>query len=195
MLQELDDDDGVAHRKNLPLQGYVALLDTLHVEADRRDRTVSTVSHWAEAKLTAAGCGAVDESMNRKTGGRLGWHEAAQNVLDGELPALIKSVRTMPSIEIPRRCTGIVPKRQTLTARTRNSEVLPAFCKPIMVMSISVALQIEKGGRQFHLAVGTIFAFSWYKFARDEATHGAQGEWKIRGISRRLGRGNGPEQA
>lgn len=117
------------------------------------------------------------------------------DVLDGELPALIESVRTMPSVEIPRRCTGIVPKRQTLTARTRNSEVLPAFCKPIMVMSISVALRIEKGGRQFHLAVGTIFAFSWYKFARDEATHGAQGEWKIRGISRWLGRGNGPEQA
>lgn len=117
------------------------------------------------------------------------------DVLDGELPALIKSVRTMPSIEIPRRCTGIVPNRQTLTARTRNSEVLPAFCKPIMVMSISVALRIEKGRRQFHLTVGTIFAFFWYKFARDEATHGAQGEWKIRGISRWLGRGNGPEQA
>lgn len=56
MLQELDDDDdGVAHRKNLPLQGYVTLLDTLHVEADRGDRTVSTVSHWAEAKLQQPG--------------------------------------------------------------------------------------------------------------------------------------------
>ena len=62
-------------------------------------------------------------------------------------------------------------------------------------MSISVALRIEKGGRQFHLAVGTIFAFSWYKFARDKATHGAQGEWKIKRISRWFGRGNGPEQA
>lgn len=30
-----------------------------------------------------------------------------------------------------------------LTARTRNSEVLPAFCSPIMVMSISVALLSE----------------------------------------------------
>ena len=27
-----------------------------------------------------------------------------------------------------------------LTARTRNSDVFPAFCSPIMVMSISVAL-------------------------------------------------------
>jgi len=30
--------------------------------------------------------------------------------------------------------------RKILTARTLNSEVLPAFCNPIMVMSISVAL-------------------------------------------------------
>ena len=82
----------------------------------------------------------------------------------------------MPSIEIPRRCTGIVPKRQTLTARTRNNEVLPAFCKPIMVMSISVALRIDKGGRQFHIAVGTIFAFSWYKFARQGNT------WRTRRV-------------
>jgi len=29
----------------------------------------------------------------------------------------------------------------SLTARTRSNEVLPAFCSPIMVMSISVALQ------------------------------------------------------
>ena len=76
MLQELD--DGVAHGKSLPLQGYVTLLDTLHVEADRGDRAVSTVSRWAEVKSTAAGCGAVDESMNRKTSGRSAWHEATQ---------------------------------------------------------------------------------------------------------------------
>lgn len=31
-----------------------------------------------------------------------------------------------------------------LTARTRSNEVLPAFCKPIMVISISVALGNEQ---------------------------------------------------
>ena len=29
-----------------------------------------------------------------------------------------------------------------LTAKTRNRDVLPAFCRPIMVMSISVALRV-----------------------------------------------------
>jgi hypothetical protein len=33
--------------------------------------------------------------------------------------------------------------RKRLTARTRSSDVLPAFCSPIMVMSISVALHRE----------------------------------------------------
>jgi len=78
VLQELGNDNGVAHGKSLPLQGYVTLLDTLHVEADRRDRTMSTVSRWAEVKSTVAGCGAVGESMNRKTSGRPAWHEATR---------------------------------------------------------------------------------------------------------------------
>ena len=34
---------------------------------------------------------------------------------------------------------------ELLTARTLNSDVLPAFCRPIMVMSISVALQLDDG--------------------------------------------------
>jgi hypothetical protein len=34
--------------------------------------------------------------------------------------------------------------RKRLTARTLSSEVLPAFCSPIMVMSISVALHREE---------------------------------------------------
>ena len=38
--------------------------------------------------------------------------------------------------------------KQELTASTRNSEVLPAFCKPIIVTSISVALKAGKGRRQ-----------------------------------------------
>jgi hypothetical protein len=32
-----------------------------------------------------------------------------------------------------------------LTAKTRNNDVLPAFCSPIIVMSISVALHPAKG--------------------------------------------------
>jgi hypothetical protein len=34
-----------------------------------------------------------------------------------------------------------VRNKRELTARTLNNEVLPAFCKPIIVISISVALQ------------------------------------------------------
>lgn len=39
---------------------------------------------------------------------------------------------------------GDEERQKTLTARTRRSEVLPAFCRPIMVMSISVALDSGK---------------------------------------------------
>jgi hypothetical protein len=38
---------------------------------------------------------------------------------------------------------GCFPIWELLTARTLNSDVLPAFCRPIMVMSISVALQFD----------------------------------------------------
>ena len=37
---------------------------------------------------------------------------------------------------------------QPLTARTRSNEVLPAFCKPTMVTSISVALAHVVSNRQ-----------------------------------------------
>lgn len=35
-----------------------------------------------------------------------------------------------------------------LTARTRSNEVLPAFCNPIMVISISVALSSRKNSQR-----------------------------------------------
>lgn len=45
--------------------------------------------------------------------------------------------------EMSRMQRGHFPIRKTLTARTLNNDVLPAFCNPIMVMSISVALDEE----------------------------------------------------
>jgi hypothetical protein len=56
------------------------------------------------------------------------------DVLDSELSSLDAVGQQVR----PRH--GHVRMRKGLTARTRNSEVLPAFCSPIMVMSISVAL-------------------------------------------------------
>jgi hypothetical protein len=51
--------------------------------------------------------------------------------------------------------------RKRLTARTLNSEVLPAFCNPIMVMSISVALYGVSGHQPGHVIVARDLAFSW----------------------------------
>jgi len=51
--------------------------------------------------------------------------------------------------------------RKILTARTLNSEVLPAFCNPIMVMSISVALDGIACQQERHVIVAREFAFSW----------------------------------
>lgn len=49
--------------------------------------------------------------------------------------------------------------RTRLTARTLNSDVFPAFCSPIIVMSISVALQ-HIDGQHASLLVGTrLFSF------------------------------------
>jgi hypothetical protein len=59
------------------------------------------------------------------------------DVLDSKLPSLDgRSQRRLAE----RRWIRI---RMRLTARTLSSEVLPAFCSPIMVMSISVALHRE----------------------------------------------------
>jgi hypothetical protein len=49
--------------------------------------------------------------------------------------------------------------RKGLTARTLKSEVLPAFCKPIMVMSISVALDGVNHQHASLVVVGPDFAF------------------------------------
>jgi hypothetical protein len=59
------------------------------------------------------------------------------DVLDSELPSLDdRSQRRLAK-------RSWIRIRMRLTARTLSSEVLPAFCSPIMVMSISVALHRE----------------------------------------------------
>lgn len=64
--------------KSLPLQGYMAFLDTLHVEADGGNGTASIVSDRYKLAPTAAAWGAVEKSMNEKTAGRRVWHEATR---------------------------------------------------------------------------------------------------------------------
>jgi hypothetical protein len=59
------------------------------------------------------------------------------DVLDSELSSL--DGRSQLTLARPLKHSH-VRIRKGLTARTLNNDVLPAFCSPIMVMSISVAL-------------------------------------------------------
>lgn len=72
---------------------------------------------------------------------RLALREPEVDALDSKLAALDGSQSFRPRRGIV-PVAHAVPERggEGLTARTRSSEVLPAFCSPIMVMSISVAL-------------------------------------------------------
>jgi hypothetical protein len=65
--------------------------------------------------------------------------------------------------------------RKGLTARTLKSEVLPAFCKPIMVMSISVALDVAGSQHSSLVIVAHDFAFSWTELDTWEVSNGASG--------------------
>lgn len=68
-------------------------------------------------------------------------HEGG-NVLEGEFSALSIAEK---SVLARRKVWGAWEgeQRGKLTAKTLNNEVFPAFCKPIIVISISVALRIE----------------------------------------------------
>jgi hypothetical protein len=59
-----------------------------------------------------------------------------RNVLEGEFSALF-----IADVSV-RQCTMFRGRVGILTARTLSNDVLPAFCRPIIVMSISVALFI-----------------------------------------------------
>jgi len=63
------------------------------------------------------------------------------DVLDGEFSALDqRGQHGVMARRWVREGNGNEGAWKTLTANTRSSDVLPAFCRPIMVMSISVAL-------------------------------------------------------
>ncbi|KAH9827528.1 hypothetical protein Tdes44962_MAKER02786 [Teratosphaeria destructans] len=70
--------------------------------------------------------------VDAKTGQLL----ARLHILDRKLASLEHNI----SLKHRRRRLHPTGPDKKLTARTRNSEVLPAFWRPIMVMSISVAL-------------------------------------------------------
>lgn len=72
-----------------------------------------------------------------------GCDEVIYNLLDSELPTLIRSSQQGPNTKQMRD--------PNLTARTRSRDDFPAFCRPIMVTSISVALHTVSS---FHMGNG-----------------------------------------
>jgi hypothetical protein len=78
------------------------------------------------------------------------------DVLDSKLSAL-DSIRSARPHGWRWQQHGCFPMRKTLTARTLSSDVLPAFCNPIMVMSISVALDSASNQCRCRWSGGTFF--------------------------------------
>lgn len=121
----------------------MAFLDALHVEAHGRDGAIAKYQHqaWGLARgrgrrgsswLRSAG-----ETDTVETGPAAGATRTTVDVLDGKLAALDGRQ------SFHRRRSALQAHFRNgkgLTARTRSNDVLPAFCSPIMVMSISVAL-------------------------------------------------------
>lgn len=107
---------GEIRMMDAPLQRDMAFLDSLHVEANGRDG--------------AGFCISITALFNLGSKSRLS--PCRSHILDGKLAALYHSV----SLKRPDEHAV----SNELTARTRSSDVLPAFWRPIMVMSISVAL-------------------------------------------------------
>lgn len=68
---------------------------------------------------------------------------ASVDVLDSELASLESACQPDVFTAFWWMQRGYFLIWELLTARTLNSDVLPAFCRPIMVMSISVALQFS----------------------------------------------------
>lgn len=66
-------------------------------------------------------------------------HCKALHILDGELSTLRTSYQHLKVGY--NDSDGRLEERNKLTAKTRRRDVFPAFCSPIMVTSISVALE------------------------------------------------------
>lgn len=101
-----------------PLEGNVTLRDPLHVEADRGNGATRVVS---------------DASSHGSCFGSRLDPASWSHVLDRKFAALHNAI----SLDHPQNRY----RKQRLTANTRSKDVLPAFCNPIMVTSISVDLQ------------------------------------------------------
>ena len=70
----------------------------------------------------------------------LAQHGADVDILDSKLSTLYSTRSVRRRWEKRAAAAGRLGTEEELTARTLSSDVLPAFCNPIMVMSISVAL-------------------------------------------------------
>ena len=105
-------------RLHIPLECDMAFLYALHIEADGRYRTGA--SHQQANRFLSPYSG--------------GWAEPWSHVLNRELATLCVTALDL------KRCP-IGQGDGSLTASTLSSDVLPAFWRPIMVMSISVALE------------------------------------------------------
>jgi hypothetical protein len=81
------------------------------------------------------------------------------DVLDSELPSLDNHGSARVRRKDSSSAARSLPHQEGLTARTLNNDVLPAFCSPIMVMSISVALHDEGNQRPSRIIAICRFAF------------------------------------
>jgi hypothetical protein len=129
------------------------LLYALHVESNGWNRAKR--DYGQSDSSFAHGGGAIAEPRTKGDGIARGG-----NILEGEFSALlIAEVSTGTAEEGLGSRDGIFG---LLTAKTLNNDVFPAFCKPIIVISISVALSDESyPSAQYFSKIekGLIFAF------------------------------------
>ena len=154
----------------------MTFLDALHIEANGGDGAMAKLAlgplpMTAPMVARSSSIGTLMEQCRR----RLALLGANDGLLDSEFASLdgIRSAQPRREMWSIWHCHYRIRKR--LTARTLKSEVLPAFCSPIMVMSISVALYSENHQHPSLFIVERGFAFSRNGSAGDEVSNGASG--------------------
>ena len=112
----------------------MALLYALHIESNRWNRAVGGKIMVSQICSSVARYGGGFRKTPHQVKGCIA---GGRDILEGEFSALLSKRYQLL------RNDGIWGSDGTLTANTLNNEVLPAFCKPIIVISISVALSIK----------------------------------------------------
>jgi len=96
------------------------------------------------------------------------------HILDRKLAALLGYVRRC--LQYQGRTSNVMRSRSpSLTARTLSNDVLPAFCNPIIVMSISVALWIQSKPPSATCHSGYIYLLFLSRRLREDTNSAGQG--------------------